>query len=114
MEDSRWILESHINGLHAEIAELERERDSAREALRELAGAADRLLDCDLDRVCLEEGVWPPKDYEHVGEVETAIEKVPRALEGRGDDRGSSDAGGEPRFRRGDGPARWMTSSQPG
>ena len=22
MEDSRWILESHINGLHAEIAEL--------------------------------------------------------------------------------------------
>ena len=29
MEDARWILESHINGLHQELAALTAERDKA-------------------------------------------------------------------------------------
>ena len=44
MEDARWILESHINGLHQELATFEEERDFARGWVAELRALVDDIL----------------------------------------------------------------------
>lgn len=61
------------------------ERDTLRAKGLELVNCVDRLLDCDLDRVCAPEAPWPPPNYEHIGEVERAIASIRAALAEKGE-----------------------------
>ena len=44
MEDARWILESHINGLHQELAALTAENERLREMLQSVIDHEDSVL----------------------------------------------------------------------
>ena len=56
---------------HRQLAEKDARIRELEESRKQLAGAVERLLDCDLGRV--DEKPWPPPNYDHIQEVEAAL-----------------------------------------
>ena len=61
----------HHDALHLQLASKDARIRELEESRKQLAGAVERLLDCDLGRV--DEKPWPPPNYDHIQEVEAAL-----------------------------------------